>query len=230
MSIEAFDGAVEQRKNEGLTLDNRLVAIEQAVISEATLERGVGDNHRSLRGGHRRRHPQCRRAGRRRFAQRCGADARPVDVPPRHRFARSQLAADRDRRGRVRLLAPGARARVPRSARRLRDQARHRRSAAPPAPVPRRHASSAARSRAGRSRPAAMPSRRASSSISPHVLRSRRSRPGACRLSRQLPRAERAQGHVGPDPGRRLAELLRAGGNARCRAMLRASSITISTG
>lgn len=38
---EAFASAVEQRKNEGLTLDNRLVTIDQAVISEATLERGV---------------------------------------------------------------------------------------------------------------------------------------------------------------------------------------------
>jgi predicted lipid-binding transport protein (Tim44 family) len=39
--FDAFATAVEQRKAEGLTLDNRLVAIEQAVISEATLERGV---------------------------------------------------------------------------------------------------------------------------------------------------------------------------------------------
>ena len=38
---ETFEGAVEQRKKDGLTLDNRLVAIEQAVISEAALERGV---------------------------------------------------------------------------------------------------------------------------------------------------------------------------------------------
>ena len=38
---DAFAGAVEQRSKEGLTLDNRLVAIDQAVISEATLERGV---------------------------------------------------------------------------------------------------------------------------------------------------------------------------------------------
>jgi predicted lipid-binding transport protein (Tim44 family) len=38
---EAFASSVEQRKADGLTLDNRLVAIEQAVISEATLERGV---------------------------------------------------------------------------------------------------------------------------------------------------------------------------------------------
>ena len=38
---EAFAGSVEQRQKEGLTLDNRLVAIDQAVISEATLERGV---------------------------------------------------------------------------------------------------------------------------------------------------------------------------------------------
>jgi predicted lipid-binding transport protein (Tim44 family) len=39
--LGAFESAVEQRKKDGLTLDNRLVAIEQAVISEATLERGV---------------------------------------------------------------------------------------------------------------------------------------------------------------------------------------------
>lgn len=38
---DAFASAVEQREKEGLKLDNRLVAIEQAVISEATLERGV---------------------------------------------------------------------------------------------------------------------------------------------------------------------------------------------
>ena len=38
---EAFASAVEQRKKEGLTLDNRLVTIDQAVISEASLERGV---------------------------------------------------------------------------------------------------------------------------------------------------------------------------------------------
>jgi predicted lipid-binding transport protein (Tim44 family) len=38
---EAFATAVEQRKKNGLTLDNRLVTIDQSVISEATLERGV---------------------------------------------------------------------------------------------------------------------------------------------------------------------------------------------
>lgn len=38
---EAFSAAVEQRKTDNLTLDNRLVAIDQAVISEATLERGI---------------------------------------------------------------------------------------------------------------------------------------------------------------------------------------------
>jgi len=38
---ETFATAVEQRKKDGLTLDNRLVAIEQAVISEANLERSV---------------------------------------------------------------------------------------------------------------------------------------------------------------------------------------------
>jgi len=38
---EAFAAAVEQRQKDGLKLDNRLVTIDQAVISEATLERGV---------------------------------------------------------------------------------------------------------------------------------------------------------------------------------------------
>jgi len=39
--METFAGAVEQRKKDGLTLDNRLVAIEQAVISEANVEQAV---------------------------------------------------------------------------------------------------------------------------------------------------------------------------------------------
>ena len=38
---DAFAGAVDQRKADGLTLENRLVTIDQSVISEATLERGV---------------------------------------------------------------------------------------------------------------------------------------------------------------------------------------------
>ena len=38
---ETFAASIEQRKAEGLSLDNRLVTIEQAVISEATLERSV---------------------------------------------------------------------------------------------------------------------------------------------------------------------------------------------
>ena len=38
---ETFADAVEQRKNDGLTLENRLVTIEQAVISEASAERSV---------------------------------------------------------------------------------------------------------------------------------------------------------------------------------------------
>jgi predicted lipid-binding transport protein (Tim44 family) len=38
---EAFAGAVDQRRTDGLVLDNRLVAIEQAVISEAVVERKV---------------------------------------------------------------------------------------------------------------------------------------------------------------------------------------------
>jgi predicted lipid-binding transport protein (Tim44 family) len=39
--FETFAAAVEQRKKDGLTLDNRLVAIDQAVISEASAERGA---------------------------------------------------------------------------------------------------------------------------------------------------------------------------------------------
>ena len=39
--FETFAGAVEQRTKDGLTLDNRLVTIDQAVISEAEIERGV---------------------------------------------------------------------------------------------------------------------------------------------------------------------------------------------
>jgi len=38
---ETFATAVEQRTKDGLTLDNRLVAIEQAVIAEATVEQSV---------------------------------------------------------------------------------------------------------------------------------------------------------------------------------------------
>jgi predicted lipid-binding transport protein (Tim44 family) len=39
--LDAFSGSVDQRKKDGLSLDNRLVTIDQAVISEATLERGI---------------------------------------------------------------------------------------------------------------------------------------------------------------------------------------------
>ncbi len=38
---ETFAGSVGQREKDGLKLDNRLVAIEQAVIAEAEIERGV---------------------------------------------------------------------------------------------------------------------------------------------------------------------------------------------
>lgn len=38
---ETFASAIEQRTKEGLTLDNRLVAIDQALISEAAVERDV---------------------------------------------------------------------------------------------------------------------------------------------------------------------------------------------
>ena len=38
---ETFTSAIEQRKADGLTLDNRLVAIDQAVISEASADKAV---------------------------------------------------------------------------------------------------------------------------------------------------------------------------------------------
>ena len=38
---DTFEAAIEQRKTDGLKLDNRLVTIDQAVISEASLERQV---------------------------------------------------------------------------------------------------------------------------------------------------------------------------------------------
>jgi predicted lipid-binding transport protein (Tim44 family) len=38
---ETFATAIEQRKKEGMTLDNRLVTIDQAVISEANVDRNV---------------------------------------------------------------------------------------------------------------------------------------------------------------------------------------------
>jgi len=38
---ETFASAIEQRTKDGLVLDNRLVVIEQAVISEATLDRSL---------------------------------------------------------------------------------------------------------------------------------------------------------------------------------------------
>jgi len=38
---ETFSSAVTQRKKDGLVLDNRLVAIEQTVISEATVDRNI---------------------------------------------------------------------------------------------------------------------------------------------------------------------------------------------
>ena len=39
--FETFASAVEQRTKDGLTLDNRLVAVDHAVISEASAEKGI---------------------------------------------------------------------------------------------------------------------------------------------------------------------------------------------
>ena len=41
--LDTFEAAVEQRTADGLTLDNRLVAIEQAVIIEASLTKSVAE-------------------------------------------------------------------------------------------------------------------------------------------------------------------------------------------
>ena len=41
--FETFAGAVEQRREQGLTLDNRLVAIEQAIIAKTELSRSVAE-------------------------------------------------------------------------------------------------------------------------------------------------------------------------------------------
>ena len=38
---ETFAGAVEQRKKDGLSVDNRLVAVEQTVIAEASIDRAI---------------------------------------------------------------------------------------------------------------------------------------------------------------------------------------------
>ena len=105
MSMRRSRAPIEQRKKEGLTLDNRLVAIDQAVISEASLERGVAVADRAVRGGYRRCHAQCRRASGGWLAERRRPDARLVDLPPRHQLARPELGFGRDRRGRVRSVA-----------------------------------------------------------------------------------------------------------------------------
>jgi predicted lipid-binding transport protein (Tim44 family) len=39
--FETFQSAVDQREKDGLKLDNRLITVDQAVISEAALERGI---------------------------------------------------------------------------------------------------------------------------------------------------------------------------------------------
>lgn len=41
--FDAFSGAVDQRKDAGLTIDNRLVAIEPPVIVEAEVDKGIAE-------------------------------------------------------------------------------------------------------------------------------------------------------------------------------------------
>ena len=85
--FDAFAGAVEQRANDGLVLDNRLVAIEHAVIAGAEVERKIAlvtvrfeaDIAAVTRNADGR--------SRRRLAVRRGPDARPLDLPPRRRRA-----------------------------------------------------------------------------------------------------------------------------------------------
>ena len=143
MSTTRSTAAIEQRKKDGLELDNRLVAIEQAVISEASLERQVAvvtvRFEADIAAVTRNAEGEVVAGS----LERRGADPRPVDVPPRHRVARPQLAADRNRRGRVRLAGTRARARhrshfsPPARPSRCRQVRRQPRSPAPaPAPAP----------------------------------------------------------------------------------------------
>ena len=69
---------------EGLVLDNRLVAIEQALIAGADARAQRRAGHRPVRGGHCRGDPQRGGRSRRRLAERRGPDARPLDLPPRY--------------------------------------------------------------------------------------------------------------------------------------------------
>ena len=82
---------IEQRKKEGLMLDNRLVDDRPGGDCRSFGGARRRRRDRPVRGRHRRGHAQRGRASRRRLAQRCGADPRPVDLPARHRLARSQL-------------------------------------------------------------------------------------------------------------------------------------------
>ena len=112
--FETFAGAVEQREKDGLELDNRLVAIEQALIAEAALERSVAVVTVRFEADI----AAVTRNAEGEVVAGSLSDAVQtrdlLDLPPRHRVARSQLAADRNRRGRVSALCAGARARVAR--------------------------------------------------------------------------------------------------------------------
>ena len=103
--FETFAAAVEQRAKDGRQARQPPGRDRAGGDRRGEVEQWRGIVTGPVRGGHRRGHPQCRGRSRRRLAERRGPDARPLDLPPRHRVARSQLAPDRNRRGRVRLFA-----------------------------------------------------------------------------------------------------------------------------
>ena len=220
---ETFAGAVEQRKKDGLTLDNRLVAIEQAVIAEATLERGVAVVTVRFEADIA---AVTRNAEGEVVAGSLSDAVQTRDLWTFRRdtgVARSQLAADRDRRGRVRLLAPRGARRRSRPARRLRHPARSRRLK-----FRRAGARTGCQARA-RTRPAAAVAGRPqcgrdrrSSSKRRAVLKPDEAAARAGRLPRELPGADAPHRCVGPDPGRRLA--------TRCAPRRRRSTRAIAPG
>src|SRR3546814_15787801 len=67
---------------------------------------------RALSGGHQRGDARCRGQGDRRLAERRHADDRPVDLSPRHRQQRPQLAARRSRNGLTAMARTGGTSRT----------------------------------------------------------------------------------------------------------------------
>ena len=230
--FDAFAGAVEQRKTDGLMLDNRLVAIEQAVIAEAELERKVA-------------------LVTVRFEADIAAVTRNADgevvagslsdaVQTRDLWtfrrdigvARSQLAADRNRRRRVSLRVRALRARrVEPAARGLRRRARRRRPPCRPRRSP-LHPRRSHRRRPRRSPP--VTAQRAPTGRSAGRAARGRCRPGGTRAGARSASAARrwcgGSDASGPDRARRLAGAVRRGGRRGSPHGAPAFSATASTG